>query len=124
MGEDGGQKKEMEQKRHIQYHQRIRIARLEISKQKKYIDQLLEKFRMAFFPPGFDWRHYIGHFVGAFVIACYGAIFFYIYRDGAYDREMQARGIAAAKDPKNLMKSASKVVDSIDLNEDSHEKDD
>ena len=79
---------------------------------------------MAFFPPGFDWRHYIGHFVGAFVIACYGAIFFYIYQDGAYDREMQARGIAAAKDPKNLMKSARKVVDSIDLNEDSHEKDD
>ena len=79
---------------------------------------------MGFFPPGFDWRHYIGHFVGAFVIACYGAIFFYIYRDGAYDREMQARGIAAAKDPKNLMKNAQKVVDSIDLNEDSHEKDD
>ena len=122
MGEDGGQKKEMEQKRHIQYIIN-ESGSLEISK-KKNVKSAVEKFTMAFFPPGFDWRHYIGHFVGAFVIACYGAIFFYIYRDGAYDREMQARGIAAAKDPKNLMKSARKVVDSIDLNEDSHEKDD
>ena len=40
----------------------------------------------------FDWRHYIGHFLVAFVIACYGGIFFYIYLDGQYERDMQERG--------------------------------
>ena len=47
---------------------------------------------MPLFPPGFDWRHYIGHFLVAFVIACYGGIFFYIYLDGQYERDMQERG--------------------------------
>jgi hypothetical protein len=69
---------------------------------------------MPLFPPGFDWRHYIGHFIGAFVIACYGAIFFYIYRDGAYEREMQARGAAAALLPENMRKAAMKAVDDHD----------
>ena len=40
----------------------------------------------------FDWRHYIGHFLGAFVLAVYGCIFYYIYQDGAFDRAMQRRG--------------------------------
>lgn len=56
-------------------------------------------------PNGFDWRHYIGHFLVAFVIACYGAIFLYIYLDGKYERDMQARGAAAEK--KKALKKSS-----------------
>ena len=59
-------------------------------------------------PNGFDWRHYIGHFLVAFVIACYGAIFLYIYLDGKYERDMQERGAAAEK--KRHSKSHLKVT--------------
>ena len=62
-------------------------------------------------PIQFDWKHYIGHFVGAFVIGCYSAIFLYIYYDGAYEREMQARGLAEAKQPKSNKEGAMKAAD-------------
>lgn len=62
----------------------------------------------------FDWRHYIGHALAAFVIACYGAIFLYIYLDGQYERNMQAKGLAAAKklpvEPKIADPSASDLA--------------
>ena len=53
---------------------------------------------MAMNSRAFDWKEYIGYFVASFVVCCYGCIFWFIWRDGEWEREVERR----ANDPANL----------------------
>eukprot|EP00949_MAST-11_sp_MAST-11-sp1_P000479 g479.t1 len=54
-------------------------------------------------------REYIGLMLACFVVSVYGCIFWYIYKDGAYERKMRQRMKKADAEAKAKAKEKAKA---------------